>query len=151
MALPGLLIAAAMGIRTPHVVVNFNDSGNTKVATGVDCYANLRLSSDGDWYENSVAASDNFSTQIGTWLVSGLAANVWVERTITGGTPGTLNGHDAGAGRLQLNVDRDFGVVEVTTTETHTCVVTFDFYDAATFGRLLDSQSFGFSATENAP
>lgn len=110
---------------------------NSKTATAVDAYANMELNTDGTLNHNNIASNDNFITFNENWLEGGNSSNVWVERDNLAGTPGTLNGYDPGAGRLQLNTTRQYGVVETTTTETHTCTFDLTFYDAASGGAIL--------------
>lgn len=115
------------------------------------CFSNLRFGADGIEYINSIALSDTFSSSIGPWLDSGSAEDVWIEYTITGGDPGTLNGHDPGSGRLQMNADRDFGVTENVMLETHTCTFTLDFWNAAVGGALLESVQYTLRAYVQSP
>ncbi len=117
-----------------------------KGTTGfITCYSNLRFGADGVEYLNNIGLANNFSYSIGNWLESGDASNVWIEYTITGGTPGTLNGHDPGSGRLQMNVDRDFGHVK-TIFGMGDVTFTLDFYNAEAGGNLLDSVSYTLRA-----
>ena len=121
-----------------------------KSTTGfATCFSNLRFGADGVEYLNNIGLADNFVTSIGPWLDSGLAENVWIEYTITGGDPGTLNGHDPGSGRLQMNVDRDFGHVK-TILGTGDVTFTLDFYNAEVGGNLLDSVSYTLRALVEA-
>lgn len=109
------------------------------------CFSNLRFGADGIEYLNNVGLFDNFVTSIGPWLESGLAEDVWIEYTITGGDPGTFNAHDPGTGRLQMNVDRDFGVTEPV-FGTSDVSFTLDFYNAPVGGNLLASVSYTLRA-----
>jgi len=79
----------------------------------------------------------------GTWLDGGSSSEVWVQRVITSGT---LNHADPGSGRLQLSSSRQFGVTR-STTGTSTVDLTYNFYDAASGGNLLDSVSILMIAT----
>lgn len=123
----------------------------TRVRAGDDCYAGFELDSDGTVDEISSLGTNNYTGGGGTWLNSGLASSVWVERTIIGGSPGTLNSDDPGTGRLNLGTTRAYSCVEVTATQTHTVQVTFDFYDAASGGNLIASKTVTFSAEEETP
>jgi hypothetical protein len=144
-----LLIALKAGLAA---IIEITTTTYSKNSTGpADCYSNFQLNSDGFIYVNSVAASNNYTSQQELWLESGTADQVWVERSNLTGTPGTLNNADPGTGRLNLGTSRDFGVVEVTTTETHTCTFDLDFYDAASGGALLYSRTITLNATEDSP
>lgn len=123
----------------------------TRVRAGDDCYAGFTINSDGTLDGISSLGTKIYNVDLGTWLAFGSSSDVWVERTITGGSPGTLNDDDAGTGRLQLSTSRAFSIVETTQTETHTVIITFDFYDASTGGNLITSKSVTFSAEKETP
>lgn len=98
------------------------------------CVSNVRVSSDGNYYESNNAGS--YSSADEAWLEAGNAADVWMERTITSGT---LTTDDVGASRVNLGSgDYDLGVTAGSGT-TKSCSFTLDFYDASSGGTLLDS------------
>jgi hypothetical protein len=101
-------------------------------------YANLAFNSDGDEYMNPTFPATSPATTVsrGTWLTSGSAADVWVERTIDSGSLST----DPGTGRHNLATTRTFGVYAGLGGFV-TAYVTFKFYDAATGGNLLHTSA----------
>ncbi len=149
------IVAAALAAAGSGQAVNTNPGtfigANNETVADADCYSNIRISSDGNLYTSSDGTADEFSTNEGAWLLFGTAAEIWVEVTITGGSPGTLNSHDPTGGRLQLSSNVDIGIVETTTTETHTCIVTVDFWNASSGGLKIATDSWTVSATEDSP
>lgn len=114
-------------------------------ATGsLDVYALLAYNADGYEYNNTPFSSGTANNQLSTWLEAGSSSDVWVERTINSGT---LD-FDAGAGRLNLGTTRLFGVQQLDGDGSGVALanVTFNFYDAASGGNLLDSITVSFSA-----
>ncbi len=145
-----VLSAGGSGLVVDTTPGTFNGT-NSETVVGADCYSNIRIGSDGNLYTTGTGGSDSFGTNEGAWLLFGTAAEIWVEVTITGGSPGTLNSHDPTGGRLQLSSNVDIGIVETTTTETHTCIVTVDFWNASAGGLKIATDSWTLSATENSP
>ncbi len=137
------LLAAFAGAHGGLVVSPLGTSiFNSRV--GADCFAGVRFNNDG-----TEQASDNvgtFNVSRFNWLDQGAAVQVWVERTINSGT---LDWMDAGAGRLQLNTTRSFGNTR-TTIGMDTTNVTFDFYDAASGGKLLATVTYDIISEEEA-
>ena len=114
-------------------------------------YAGVEFNTSGVEYRNANGGSTSFTYSRGNWLDVGSSSNVWVERTINSSTGGGgLNWQDAGSGRLQLSTTRQFGVTRIA-IGTYTANVTFDFYDAASGGNLLDSVTIDISATYESP
>jgi hypothetical protein len=107
------------------------------------CYSGVRFNTDGDEDDKCPTNVWNDGAR-GQWLDSGSNSDVWVERTINSGS---LNDSDAGAGRLNLGTARAFSVSRAS-TGTHTANVTFDFYDAASGGSLLDTVTIDISAEQ---
>jgi hypothetical protein len=126
-----------------------NDTNSKTTTTPTDCFANLRLNSNGSYFFNSVGSLDNYSASQGSWNGSILTtAEIWVEYTLTSGS---LNNTDPGAGRLQLSTSRDFSVIENTAGQSQVAGLTLDFYDASAGGHLLKSTSFTLTANEDNP
>jgi len=122
-------------------------SANTaNVSTGAtfpdDAFAGVQYNTTGgEW---SSTGGGTFSVGRGQWLDLGVSSAVWVERTINSGS---LNWLDPGAGRKQLSTTRSFGVTDTSTGGGPvTANVTFDFYDAASGGNLLDSVTLDLTA-----
>ena len=123
-----------------HVTLYFSPNGTA--------YARIRLDSDGTEDSNTVGNLSTLTDQArGTWLDSGDAGDVWVERTINSGT---LDNDDPGAGRLNLGTGRIYGVSHSTPPRGSTTAnVTFDFYDAASGGSLLQTNTIDLTAEVN--
>ena len=110
----------------------------------VAAYANIEFNADGTENVNALAGTDTFSLNVGTWLTSGNASDVWVERTVNSGT---LDAHDPGTGRKNLGTTQQYGIVDTTLNNgADTAGVTFNFYDAASGGNLLESATVSFIA-----
>lgn len=135
----GSIILAAFGVPTgaPAPVVSARANGAVNSILNTTCYAGAQFQSDGDEYEYNAAGA---LSQLTTWLDSGDAADVWVERIITGGSPGTWNNLDPGTGRHQLSTTRSFRINR-TTTGTNTVTGYFKFWDAASGGSVLQQTS----------
>lgn len=116
----------------PVVSVSAQTNDLTSISPA-NCVAGLRVSSTGIWYLSDNAGT--YSTNIGTWLTSGLNSEVWVERTLV---TGTLNNSDPGTGRLVCSSNRTYAVIDTTTGGgAVSCEFTLDFYDAASGGSLI--------------
>lgn len=122
------------------VTVVFDGSNVSKSTVGGTCFATIRFGSDGDEYENGTDSSATANSLRGTYLLSGLNSEVWIERTVTLGTLDT----DPGAGRQQMTSDFTCGIETTTTKFT---AVTFTAWDAASGGNQLDSESVTLSAS----
>ena len=107
------------------------------------CYATVRFGLDGIEYKNGGATDTGHSTSRGTWLDAGLNSEVWINRIINSGT---LNRFDAGAGRKVMTSDRVYGISK-STNGTKTTNMTFEFWDAASGGNLLDTVTYDLKAT----
>lgn len=108
----------------------------SKLAFVGTCYAQVKVDSDGSLYENSSAGSSTADSAYEVWLDAGLNSEVWVQAVVTSGTLTNT----AGSGRLACTSDRQWGI-SLATAGTKTTVVRLDFYDAASGGNLLDSQT----------
>lgn len=117
------------------------DASTISSQTNTGPFAGIRFLTDGTWETMgtpSSSGSDFTPPQAtGTWLLSGSASNVWIERVLQSNT---FNVSDPGAGRHQLNVTRTFvreHIIPVPGGSATAC--TFNFYDAPSGGNLLDS------------
>jgi hypothetical protein len=147
------LIAAALGgAGEDGVTWPSGVSSWSRTTAGVTCYAVLKISNDGSVYNNSLGSGPSASNNRGDWLDAGYSASdFYVETHSYGGSPGTMNYSDGMATRVQLNTERSCGVFESTTSETHTCSFTIDFYDAASGGNLVETKTFSLSAFKDTP
>lgn len=114
--------------------VSMNATNCSRVRFNADCYSGVRFAIDGD--EDKKGPTNGWAdANRGQWLDQGASSEVWVQRTIN---TGSLNDEDAGSGRLQLDQARAFSIIKVG-VGTVTCNLTFDMYDAASGGNLLDT------------
>ena len=145
------MAVAGKGVEGPILWPSgFNSHSTT--TNGVSCYAVLAIEEDGELRTNALGSGPAANTLEGDWCADwATPSDYYAERTLTGGTPGTLNYADDLATRVQLNVERNCGVLETTTLETHTCTFTINFYDAASGGNLLRSENFSLSAFKDTP
>lgn len=133
---------AAAGGSGPTVSPNPNPKAN-EVVNNI-CYGGVNYDSDGIEYERRASDGDwNLGSQFGNWLDTGLSSEVWIEYTYVSGTAFDT---DAGAGRLQLNTDRQWGYLR-TSEGTDSGVHTFKFYDAASGGNEIGTVTYTISAT----
>lgn len=137
------LVSMSVEESSASVVVDASDSDVNLLKIGATAYAGVQYNSSGVEYRNANGGSTSFTTSRGNWLAAGAAADVWVQRVVNSGS---LNWTDSGSGRLQLNTTRQFGVSQ-SSTGVATANVTFNFYDAASGGTLLDSVTIDLSAT----
>lgn len=123
------------------------------VASGVTAYAVLEWdATSGQLQYNGLGSGPSTSGDAGLWLLAGAAADYYLDITITGGSPGTLNYiNDMSGGRQQMNVDRHVGVTETTTGQTHTCTFDIEIYNVPAGGTPLHTQSFTLSAQKDTP
>ncbi len=105
-----------------------NNFGNS-VSSGL-CFSGLRIGADGDLYERHPTGG---WSRYGSWLNTGNASTYYVSRTIINGTLTT----DAGAGPLQLNVNRDYDVQSASGEKTAT--VQFDIASDPSGTPIVDS------------
>jgi len=110
-------------------------------------YCNMELNPDGNIYENSSNSSDNYTSNVGTWLNEGSASNIWVAYS---SLSGTLN-HDPTTARHQLSTAYQIGNID-TVSDATPVVTTFtlSFYDAATGGELLGTESIQLTASRTS-
>ncbi len=126
------------------VTVTADTSDESAVAFNETCFAGISFNTDGQEYHRDTNPGTNwtFDTRTG-WLDSGSSSDVWIERTVNSGS---LNDTDPGSGRLQLNTTRNYGNSRPN-PGTATVNITFDFYDAASGGSLLDTVTLDINAT----
>ena len=132
----------------PTVSMNLADIYKLYFSATGTSYARLRFETDGNEETNNLANIDTInSTARGAWLDGGVASDVWVERIVNSGS---LDYDDPGAGRLNLGTARTYGVSYSTPpTGSSTANVTFNFYDAASGGSLLQSVTIDITAETN--
>lgn len=144
----GTLICQSSGSKAgPVVSMNTNDFSTLYVSASGTSYARLRLNSNGNEETNSDASNATINSTVrGAWLDTGTASDVWVERTVVG----TLDLDDPGAGRLNLGTSRTYGITYTAPPiGSDAATVTFDFYDAATGGTLLQTNTITITAEIN--
>lgn len=137
------VLGAVQGGSGPEVSMNTADHIRPRFNAGT-AYARIRLNTNGDEDANSSATNPAFTSALrGVWLDAGASNEVWVERILNSGT---LNNDDPGASRVALTTSPIYGVFR-TTQGSHTADVTFDFYDAASGGNLLQTNQILIRAT----
>lgn len=101
------------------------------------CHSGIRLGSDGvlRLFQNN----GGLSAVVGQWLVNGTASTFYAQRTITVGTLEV----DAGAGFLQLNVNRDYDN-QKSTTGVKTTTVFFEISSDASGTPIVDTATMTF-------
>lgn len=117
------------------LLVNWIDTTVNNAEFSGTVFAGVRIDSDGGVYESD--SSGNFSTATYQWLDSGVAEDVWVERTVTT-APSAWQTDTIGSSRVQLNTDQILRVSRAS-TGTETAEVTVSFYNAPSGGALLAS------------
>lgn len=132
------LNASAAG---PEVSPSISDVRRTNPSG--TCYAGLQINLNGTEYTNLMGSSSALTISRGLWLDSGLSSEVWIERTVNSGD---LNWRDPGAGRLICSTTREYGCRKAGQDGTEVANVTFDYYDAASGGSLLDSVTITIEA-----
>lgn len=119
-------------VPAPTVSANGGIASNMRVNN--PCYGGVSFNQSGTEFERVASSGAWNGTNRGVWLDTGVPGAVWIERTINSGTLDD----DAGSGRLSMSIHRNFGVLQ-TPVGIRTMNITFDFYDAASGGNLLDS------------
>ena len=109
------------------------------------CRTGVQFNSNGNEYE--CTATGSFSQNVNTWLVSGLASQVWVEFIRTGGNKTSWSSGQANNTRYSLSTSRTFYVEDFPAGFASTITGYFRFHDAATGGNVLQTTS---GATWNA-
>ena len=127
----------------PGDTVSISNRTVSNVRTVGTCFAGIKVDSDGALYQRQ--ANGGYSAINGEWLVNGTPATFYVSRTIVSGTLTT----DAGAGPLQLNVDREYDVQQVT-PGTKTATISIDISDDVSGTPILDSAQFVFRAEQGS-
>lgn len=121
----------------PSVSIDVN--GRTNVRENAHCYSGAQFATGGTNYE--ITATAGYSS-VGTWLDSGSNSDVWVQWVRTGGTLSAWNSLNPGTGRLQMDLQRTYRIVQ-SVTGTSTIIGYFRAYDAASGGNLLDTGATG--------
>ena len=129
------------------LVVSANTSNIAQSGEVGTIYAGLQINTSGVEARNSGAGSTNFTVSRGNWLDAGGSDEVWVIRTISGDA---LNWTDPGAGRLQLDTTREYGI-SIAVPGQSTASVTFVYWDAAADGNQLDSVTIDISVEKFFP
>ncbi len=141
--IPALFMPLAGGpglILSPNTL---NITGSKFSGTG---HAGIEFRSDGTEFKTPINGNSGYTVDLGKWIDVGAPGDVWIQRTITGGSLGSFNSEDAGSGRLRLNVTRAFRIERASLgSDNLTC--TFDFFDAASGGNNLYSFSRTFTAS----
>lgn len=97
------------------------------------CWVGARFSSNGNEYEDS--GTNSWIINIGAWLDSGSASDVWVAFTRTGGTETKWDAHTNGT-RYNLGTTQTFSL-SPSNLVVDDISGYFTFYDAATGGNTL--------------
>ena len=135
------MILRSLALAGGGIVISPSSVQVLNVRVGNPCWAGVRFNALGTELSNTPANS--FTVSRGDWLDRGDSTGVWIERTINSG-PG-FNITDPGAGRHQLSTNREFNQQQVP-LGTRVTNVTFDFWDAASGGNLLDSVTYNVTA-----
>lgn len=139
---PGKAKAAAAAGGGPTVSPVSTDVIRSAVANPTIAGVQYNLS--GVEYSTQFSGNGAYNVSRGNWLDTGLNSEVWIERTLN---VGTLTHADPGAGRKVLSTTRSYAVHDATIPGGSVdCTVTFDFWDAASGGSLLDSVTIDLSA-----
>lgn len=127
----------------PLPTVSARADGRTNSLNESPCYSGCIFVSNGLEYEYNSNGSQTNST---TWLDSGLASEVWVMWTRTGGSLSDWDSLGAGSHNVRLNLatSRGYRIVDTVSSGAggaETIIGYFRFYDAASGGNLLDTTS----------
>lgn len=123
----------------PTVSANTTDASNIRF--NGECFAGVSFKPSRTEFERVASTGGWTGTNRGVWLDTGVPAAAWIERTINSGTLDD----DAGSGRLNLSVERRFGMSQAS-AGVRTTNITFKFYDAASGGSELDSVTYDIKA-----
>ncbi len=119
---------------------------HTQTRAGANCYAGVRLSLGGTEYAYSAAGSPT-GFNLGSWLLSGDAADFWARCTLNSGT---LDGANSGVGSwLQLNTTRSWAIVR-TTNGNDTADFDIDIATDSGGANIIASANYTPSATREA-
>lgn len=119
------------------VSIDVNGRSNTRINATV--YSGASFYTSGINYEYT---STGGLFNVGTWLDSGTASDVWIQWVRTGGTLSAWNSINPGTGRLQMTTTRNYRLVR-SSAGTNTIIGYFRAYDAASGGNLLDTGPSG--------
>jgi hypothetical protein len=128
----------AIGFWAPTVAglsVSATANGDANTNNGT-CYVGVQFNSSGVEYERN-ASTGAYNISQGNWLVSGTAAEVWVEFIRTAGAA-SFDGI-SNSTRYQLSTTRSFGITDAGGFNSISGY--FVFHDAATGGNILQTTS----------
>lgn len=144
------IFCATGTVSGPSVSAVCDGDGNaTSGSSANTCWVGVQFNINGNEYEY-VGTTSTPTTNIGAWLDSGSASDVWVVFTLTSGT--MFAGMTSGT-RYNLGTTQTFYRSVTRTiagTNTTTCSGYFQFYDAATGGNLLQRAPASGSSTYSA-
>ncbi len=128
----------------PSLIVSAHTGDADQSRTGAQCFSGVEFNTSG--VETRCTNTGSYIIGRDNWLDAGDSSEVWIERVINSGS---LNSVDPGAGRLQLSTSRRYEVTDndVGVPIFVTCNLTFNFYDAAAGGNLLDSVTIQIQAS----
>lgn len=112
---------------------SINTSNAFRIRFNNTCTSGVSYAANGIEYKRRNTGTWNFTSR-GNWLDEGDADDVWVQVTVNSGS---LNSGNPGSGRLQLTVDRQYGVIR-TSVGSHNANVSVTMWDAASGGNILD-------------
>lgn len=124
--------------------------GDTNQNFGVQCYAGPHWDSDG--FEHELTPDGTKGSVIQTWLRAGVAEDVWVEFTRTGGTESAFHNR-SNSTRYNITSDIAFYILDSSAAGAAITITGyFKFYDAATGGNTLETTTEAtWSARMNDP
>jgi len=141
----GALLMGAFGSAPTGPTVSLDTADVTRATASNPTFAGVTYLPTGVENANAIDGTANYTISRGSWLDTGSANDVWLERTINSGS---LNASDPGAGRHQMNGARTLAVRDTTIPGGAVeCNVTVRMYDASTGGNLLGTATFTLSAT----
>lgn len=124
----------------PTLEVSMNATDHYKLRQFSTCFSAVSFNADGNEWGSDNAGSLNQNR--GVWLISGTAAECWIEYTVNSGSLNWLGW----TGRKQLSTTRTAGVFKASPNGTQHANVTFRVYDAASGGTLLDTVTITITA-----
>lgn len=141
-----LQLFMVLGSAQTGPLVEFNGGNSTVSSSSNPTVAGISINSDGTEKGASADGAGTMNVNRGSWLTSGNAADVWIERTISSGS---LSHADPGAGRLSMDgVSYELSNQDTTIPGgANECTLTLTAWDAASGGLKLDEVTMTFSAT----
>ena len=109
-----------------------------------NCYAGVIIDGDAKTIKKCTAAGNYILTVDAPFIIGGTGSDVWVERTITGGS---LTFDGIGASRVACTTPRKLECLDTDSSfAKEDAIVTCDFYDASSGGNLLGTAVYNLSA-----